>query len=223
MLCDQNEETVLPRALNTTRNTADVNQMVTVCMGQRTALGDLLNPRLLNPAPGEVQIFAITDEAAEPNELRNDTLTVLARAIHGQYLIDEQEKGRAIGGTESMALWDDLREDRRAANYKQAEDIGTKLEKISAVVVPMTSPPTDFSFTVAEIELLARHEHERWRAERRSQGWTFAPVRDDGRKQHDLLVDWQELPVEERAKDTATVRHLPALLADHGLQILRLR
>ncbi len=223
VLCDQNEETVLPRALNTTRNTADVDQTVTVCTGQRTALGDLLNPRLLDPAPGEVRIFAITDEAAEPNELHNDTLTVLAHAIHGQYLIGEQEKGLVIGGTESMALWDDLREDLRTANYKQAEDIGAKLGKISAVVVPMTDPPTDFSFTAAEVELLARHEHERWCAERHSQGWTFAPVRDDGRKQHDLLVDWLELPDEQRAKNIATVRHLPALLADHGLQILRLR
>ncbi|SBW18747.1 ryanodine receptor Ryr [Candidatus Protofrankia californiensis] len=178
---------------------------------------------MLDPAPGEVRIFAITDEAAEPNELHNDTLTVLAHAIHGQYLIGEQEKGLVIGGTESTALWDDLREDLRTANYKQAEDIGAKLGKISAVVVPMTDPPTDFSFTAAEVELLAQHEHERWCAERHSQGWTFAPVRDDGRKQHELLVDWLELPDEQRAKDIAAVRHLPALLADHGLQILRLR
>ncbi|AEH08060.1 MULTISPECIES: RyR domain-containing protein [Protofrankia] len=222
VLCDQNEDTVLPRALNTTRNTVDVGQIVTVCTGQRTALGDLLNPRLLDSAPGEVRIFAITDEAAEPDELRNDTLTVLARAIHEQYLIDEQAKGRTIGSAEPMDLWDDLRDDLRAANYRQAEDIGVKLGKISAVVVPMTDPPTDFSFTPAEIDLLARHEHERWCAERRGQGWTFAPVRDDSRRRHNLLVDWLDLPDDQRAKAIATVRHLPALLADHGLQILRL-
>ncbi|WP_131744911.1 NAD-binding protein [Frankia sp. Cppng1_Ct_nod] len=222
VLCDQSEETGLRRALNTTRSAADVGQTVTVCLGQRTALGDLLHPRLLDPGPGQVRIFAIVNEAAEPDELRNDTLTVLARAIHGQYLIAEQEKGTAIGSSESMELWDGLPEDLRTANYRQATGIGAKLNEINAVVVPMTYPTTGFTFHPDEIDLLARIEHERWCAERRSQGWTFAPIRDNARKRHNLLVNWTELPSEHRAKDTATIRNLPDLLADHGLQILRL-
>ncbi len=204
------------------RGAAGTGQTVTVCVGQRTALGDLLNPHLLDPGPGEVRVFAVMGEAAEPGELHNDTLTALARAIHGQYLVDEQEKGATIGGTDSMQPWETLRADLQAANRSQAEGIGAKLNAVNAVVIPMTHPMTDFVFTAAETDMLARFEHERWCAERRRAGWTFAPVRDDSRKQHNLLRDWTDLSPDQRAKATATVRHLPSLLADHGLQVLRL-
>ncbi|WP_322748460.1 MULTISPECIES: NAD-binding protein [unclassified Frankia] len=222
VLCDQDEDAALRRGLNMVRGAAGTGQTVTVCVGQRTALGDLLNPHLLDPGPGEVRVFAVMGEAAEPGELHNDTLTALARAIHGQYLVDEQEKGATIGGTDSMQPWETLRADLRAANRSQAEGIGAKLNAVNAVVIPMTHPMTDFAFTAAETDMLARFEHERWCAERRRAGWTFAPVRDDSRKQHNLLRDWTDLSPDQRAKATATVRHLPGLLVDHGLQILRL-
>jgi hypothetical protein len=226
ILCDQDEDTALRRGLNTVRSATDTDahtrQSVTVCVGQRTALGELISPQLLAPGAGEVRVFAIMHEAAEPEELRNDTLTVLARAIHAQYLVDQQAKGIAVGASDSMQPWDALRADLQAANRKQAEGIGAKLSEINAVVVPMTYPTTEFTFASSEITMLARLEHERWCAERQEKGWTFAPVRDDTRKHHNLLCPWTNLPSEEQDKATATVRHLPGLLADHGLQILRL-
>ncbi|WP_239377042.1 NAD-binding protein [Frankia sp. Cj5] len=223
VLCDQDEDIALRGGLNAIRGTASTGQTVTVCMQQRTALGDLFNRQLLDPGPGEVRIFAIMNEAAKPAELHNDTLTVLARAIHGQYLIDEQAAGGALGDRDSMQPWEALPADLQTANRRQAEGIGAKLNEINAVVVPMTHPTTGFTFSAAEIDMLARLEHERWCVERRGRGWTFGPVRDDLHKRHDLLRDWSDLSPDQRVKATAAVRHLPELLADHGLQIFRLR
>lgn len=43
--------------------------------------------------------------------------------------------------------------------------------------------------------------HESWLAQKRAEGWTYGPVKDPAKKEHPCFVAYEELPVEQRAKD----------------------
>lgn len=43
--------------------------------------------------------------------------------------------------------------------------------------------------------------HESWLEEKRATGWKFGPVKDPDAKEHPCFVPYEQLPVEQRAKD----------------------
>jgi hypothetical protein len=43
--------------------------------------------------------------------------------------------------------------------------------------------------------------HESWLEEKRKDGWSYGPVKDPVAKTHPCFVPYDELPVEQRAKD----------------------
>lgn len=45
------------------------------------------------------------------------------------------------------------------------------------------------------------HSHESWLAEKAATGWKYGPVKDPEAKEHPCFVPYDELPVEQRAKD----------------------
>lgn len=47
----------------------------------------------------------------------------------------------------------------------------------------------------------ARQAHEKWAAMRIAEGWTYGPVKDPVAKTSPWLVDFEEIPAYERAKD----------------------
>jgi type III secretory pathway component EscV len=59
---------------------------------------------------------------------------------------------------------------------------------------------------VAEVRVLrlAEHDHLRWKAQRRAEGFTWGPVRDG--RQHPDVVDWAELPENSRLEYIRTAR-----------------
>ncbi|MDY7542615.1 MULTISPECIES: RyR domain-containing protein [unclassified Cryobacterium] len=46
-----------------------------------------------------------------------------------------------------------------------------------------------------------RELHESWCAFKVADGWTFGEVKDAGEKTHPCLVDYDDLPAEQRTKD----------------------
>ncbi|MDO6587260.1 RyR domain-containing protein [Salipiger sp. 1_MG-2023] len=56
------------------------------------------------------------------------------------------------------------------------------------------------------IDTLSMAEHGRWCAERRTDGYCHAPVRDTEHKRHPLIVPFAELPDDQRAKDRRNVK-----------------
>ncbi|MDX1548109.1 MAG: RyR domain-containing protein [Rhodothermales bacterium] len=54
-------------------------------------------------------------------------------------------------------------------------------------------------------------QHERWRAERLAQGWTYGPVKDVAAKTNPALVPFDELPPVEIAKDHLIIAITQAL------------
>jgi hypothetical protein len=147
-----------------------------------------------------------------------DLVEQLAQAIHARYLAEQTADGHRLGENLAMRGWDDLDEDKREANRAQARDITAKLERIGCAVGPGSDP--DFTFTPEELESLARDEHERWMAQRRQAGWRRGR-RDDATKRHPSLVPYDRLSRAERDKDRDAVRHIPDVLAEVGLRVVR--
>jgi hypothetical protein len=144
-------------------------------------------------------------------EIDDAVIDTLARATHENYLADQGSDG---------PQWANLREDLREANRAQIRAIPEKLASIWASIEQGT-PSEPFAFTPAELERLAKVEHRRWMAQRRRAGWVYAAVRDDRRKQHPMIVEWERLPEYERDKDRRVVSRIPDLLARVGMHIVR--
>lgn len=66
----------------------------------------------------------------------------------------------------------------------------------------------------ALVERLAENAHDLWALQRRSEGWSYGPSRDDAGKRHPCLVAYDELPESEKEYDRIAARGtLKAILA----------
>jgi hypothetical protein len=143
----------------------------------------------------------------------------VARAIHEGYRADQA--GRKPADDPALAEWDELPEHLRESNRAQAAHIFEKLRAIGCEVRDAEGDVEPVRFTDDEVELLAELEHDRWTAERLTDGWQPG-ARDVLAKTSPYLVGWNELPEEVREWDREPVRRIPRLLADVGLEIRRL-
>ncbi len=56
-------------------------------------------------------------------------------------------------------------------------------------------------FNLANPEAPASASHDSWLAEKERTGWKFGPVKDAEKKEHPCFVPYEELPIEQQAKD----------------------
>jgi RyR domain len=56
-------------------------------------------------------------------------------------------------------------------------------------------------FHLANPEASPSASHESWMAQKTEEGWKFGPIKDAEKKEHPCYVSYEELPVEQRAKD----------------------
>ena len=154
-----------------------------------------------------------------------DTIEVLARAMHENYVREQRAKGDGPASNPSLVSWDEADESLKASNRRFAEGIGEKLEAAGCTLRP--APPGEsspsFRFTDREVEELARLEHDRWMSDLLRDGWRRGAAKDPARKEHPLLVGWSELSEDDRDKDRDAVRSLPSMLLRAGFEIQRVR
>jgi hypothetical protein len=169
-------------------------------------------------------VFGLLDRTCTPEALLAGVNETLAIAIHESYVGEQRRSGATRATNPSMVAWDHLPERLRESNRRQADHLSTKLRHVGCVVVPLVDWNGDaFRFSSAEIEQLARLEHERWMEELLAQGWKHQPrEKDPAQKTHPCLVEWEALPDEIRELDRKTVRGLPSFLARVGFRVARL-
>lgn len=73
------------------------------------------------------------------------------------------------------------------------------------------------------IEALSKAFHQGWRKMREQEGWTYAPERNDQKKEHPLLVDFEDLSKADQRKNYDPAVVTPAKLAQLGYRIRRRR
>lgn len=64
-----------------------------------------------------------------------------------------------------------------------------------------TSAINGVAFHLDNPEASPSHSHEQWLKEKAEAGWKYGPVKDPEKKEHPCFCAYEELPVEQRAKD----------------------
>jgi voltage-gated potassium channel Kch len=168
--------------------------------------------------------YVIEQPQVVPDALDDQTVRLLARAVHEHYQVTY-----GAAGDVSAVPWDELDQSLRRSNEAQARHIPVKLAAIGcswrtaadAAAEGLTSVD---AFTDVELDRLARLEHERWMRDRQQDGWIPAPrdqQKDVLRRRSPSLVRWEELDEVEVQKDVDAVTTIPAVLARAGLVVVR--
>jgi RyR domain-containing protein len=63
------------------------------------------------------------------------------------------------------------------------------------------SAMTGVAAIVANPATTPEQSHEGWLEQKRAAGWTYGPVKDAEKKEHPCFVPYEQLPMEQRAKD----------------------
>lgn len=87
-------------------------------------------------------------------------------------------------------------------SYNYTSSIASAIHKklrIACGVPGADKAPADR--TEEEKDIIRRQEHDRWNAFMRTEGYSYAPVRNDLAKKHTLLVPFDDLPPKEQKKD----------------------
>lgn len=209
----------LPRANNMPEEPVQIIVRTIRCGGITMLLNGL---KLSKNEYSNISAFPIIDMACGKEIILSDVEEFIARAIHQEYVLAEEIKGKTPATNPSMSPWDQLPAHLKASNIQQAEHIWTKMDDINCAISMIMEEEPPFEFTESDIELLAKKEHERWCDEKIKKGWTYGPVRDDVNKKHPDLVPWEKLDDEEKEKDRNAIRTLPETLAKADLRIVRL-
>ncbi len=120
---------------------------------------------------GEVRSFAPRDDARPPRPTEGE-IDAVARIAH-----EVLRAFCAFTGDDSQQPWADAPSWQRAS---AREGVRFFLE----------NPDADDSAT-----------HDAWLADKRREGWTYGPVKDEALKQHPCIVPFDQLPKEQQFKD----------------------
>jgi hypothetical protein len=64
-----------------------------------------------------------------------------------------------------------------------------------------TSALNGVNFHLANPDAGPDHIHSEWLKEKEASGWKYGPVKDEAKKEHPCFVPYEQLPVEQKAKD----------------------
>jgi len=162
-------------------------------------------------------------------ELERGLLEKLAEAAHEVFCETLRAKGYVYGpeireeekAHSSLRPYVELSEEEREQNRAMVRDIPNKLALAGYTLLPAGGEAPG-QLTEAEIEKLAKAEHERWMKQKLDSGWRRGDSTDKAKKLHRDLVPWDELSPDERDKDRALVAGIPKILAKAGYTISKL-
>jgi RyR domain-containing protein len=63
------------------------------------------------------------------------------------------------------------------------------------------SAMTGVAAIITNPAITPEQSHEGWLEQKRADGWTYGPVKDAEKKEHPCFVPYEQLPMEQRAKD----------------------
>ncbi|HEY5472827.1 MAG TPA: RyR domain-containing protein, partial [Candidatus Limnocylindrales bacterium] len=223
-VCVGDDAVGLSAALHLRHRLGDRNVPIVVRTTQEGGVAALLGGEGGGETYGNLRVFGLLDLVCRPDVLLAGQNEAVARAIHENYVSNRRREGQSVETNPSMVDWEQLPETLKESNREQATDIARKLKVIGCDIAPMTDwdaePP---AFTADEIELLARMEHDRWWKEREAAGWRLAAARSESRKESPYLVPYEDLPADVKEIDRATVRAVPAFLAEVDFAVVRVR
>ena len=148
-----------------------------------------------------------------------DKMEELAMEIHADY----NRKRRQEKPDEPLEYptWDGLPQDLKYSNMMQAISIPDKLNAIGCHIGNSSDGQVVTVFTPEETLTMAIMEHDRWRAERESNGWIWGPIKDVDNRISPYIADWDIIPEDIQKYDVEAVENIIPLLDRLGLKVLR--
>ncbi len=155
-----------------------------------------------NLKPLGLYSFAALTDAAQGSRALKDDPDLDARQVHDAY------------AGENAAPWSRLPEEMRISNRRVVSHVPAKLASLGFDLEPWLATPVEerpwppalapgetLYRDEAERRRAAELEHRRWAADRQLNGWRRGVQRDDARKLHPDLVDFDQLATEIQRYD----------------------
>jgi hypothetical protein len=123
--------------------------------------------------------------------------------------------------------YEDLDQEGKAANVAAALRIPATLELAGFVLEEGEATSEEekavSGFLTRYLVFLAEEEHKGWEEQKRTEGWTYAPQRDNTNRTQPLLVPYSELPDKQKDKDRRTIQNYPKYARAAGFKIVARR
>jgi hypothetical protein len=156
------------------------------------------------------------DAAIVPRPLLQN-IEKIAKTIHEEYM--KQQKIRNPDD-KPIAPWDELAQDLKYSNLRQARSITDKLKRLGYVIAEHMDGVKEITeLNHEQIEFLSKIEHDLWNEERLKNGWQYGPVKDTDKKISPYIVPYEELTEEIKDYDRDTVRNMIPLINSVGLKV----
>ena len=224
-VCMDNDSLGLHTGLTLYQRIRDHNIPVIVRMAEDAGLAVLLvNDGQHQSKYKNLRAFPLLDQTCTPDLILGGTHEVLARDLHEAYLVSLDSERETGEGDPAWESWENLSEDTKEKNRRQADRIGVILDEHGYRIAPLTDwNAADLVFREEEeaddVESMARMEHELWCQEMTANHWKYGPKKDVGLKTNPDLVAWEDLPPAEKEKNLHFVQDLPRLLTRAGFQV----
>jgi voltage-gated potassium channel Kch len=209
------------QALRLAEATAPAGFPVLVFLSHHAGMTQLLGIASAATPANRLIAFGMAEDIRNYTTLCDEVQDRLARAFHELYL-EQRATARQQNPAEprrpAELPWDELPETFRDASRALADHLRFKLFSVGRALVPAAQAGASSAtlFTEEQIVQLSELEHARWCAERWLAGWTYAPVRNDEARQHNLLVPWRDLAQTERFIDRHMMENALAALGRAG-------
>jgi voltage-gated potassium channel Kch len=221
VICLSQETRALSLALSLSDHLGP-NVPIRLRLREQSGLAALLQEsRAGGSLPRQITAFGLLHEARSRKNWGYEDLDNMARALHADYVRNRREQHPASADDRSMRDWDQLDDDLIDSNRQLADHIPVKLRAIGYHIARRGSNDPGRlvrEFSDAQIELLAKMEHQRWMAERFLAGWQRGP-RDLEKRCSPHLVAWEDVPPEIQEYDRNFARILPEVLELAGCEI----
>lgn len=234
VFCLEDEATALRSALLTLdacRKTPKGVRHIYLQIAEPAGLGAVVDSLRTHAAGPEIVLFGPHRELYSPGVLLNLSLDDLAEEIHNAYLtVASKALSAANRPPAARKTWRDLTEEDRNSNREAADHMWAKLAalgyRLKSLEAPRSGQVVDAGL-LAELEArseeLARIEHYRWVTWRHLQGWQHGAVRDDVRRHHPDMVEFDALGEATKEKDRAIVHAIQTLLREGRLTATRIK
>jgi voltage-gated potassium channel Kch len=220
-----------PRSLSITLNLPqalrDAQTPIFVRQSEQRGLAALIDEHGADGGRGwNIAAFGEPEAAAGLEQVLQEQLDALARAIHERYVAHRKADPARPAGDLATADWSQLDAGLKASNRQQADHIDVKLRAIGCRRLAKRENLPDGvrpfeGFTPDEVELLARMEHNRWCADRFLAGWQFGATADKPNKISPYLIPYDDLPDDIKQYDREVVLQIPELVGLVGERIVR--
>jgi len=216
MVCFDGDSSALMGALDLVDKVRDIDNPVLVRMALGHGIAALLDANTASNGDGPgLRPFGMFPQTCTRAMLLDRSQDLQARRCHEDYCTQHPDQ--------DLGSWEELDEMTRDSNRQQADHIAVKLRALGLEVVDPNVdgavPAGTLDLDDDQFDLLARMEHERWRTERRLEGWVHGEVKDRSERVHPCLIDYDTLTAADQGKDLEAVRRLPQLVALAGKAI----